>query len=507
MNQRMRTSLFAVSALLLAPGCLLFAAPVALGNSPGAGMTALSGSPALDRALASIEAKEIEADLRYISSDELGGRDTPSEGLKVAARFLAARLERLGFEHGAADGYLYSYPLESRMIDAEKSKLTIRHGTKTQQLAFGQDYYFYARDLRPFEGAGPVVFCGEGKPADLQGLELTGKWALCLEGESSRSTARERARAFEATGVIGVIVTPSEKYSGLPYPERFRQDIQSLHRPMVSYPRGENAPPSANKTIAQVFVAERSRLGLDGGSAPKLGQTLELEISEQRVPAGSNGQIEVENVCGFWPGSDPKLKHEVLIVSAHYDHVGTNAAGEIFNGADDNGSGTTTLLALAGALKAHGPLRRSVLLLWVSGEEKGLFGSKAWTEKPSLPAGFQAVCDINIDMVGRNAADSLLVTPSRDHASYNGLTRLAESFASDEKFKTLGSADDYWERSDHVNFARNLKIPVCFLFSDVHEDYHKPGDDADKIDFDKVRRVARLVLRMLDSLQADELKL
>jgi Zn-dependent M28 family amino/carboxypeptidase len=152
-------------------------------------------------------------------------------------------------------------------------------------------------------------------------------------------------------------------------------------------------------------------------------------------------------------------------------------------------------------------MRRSVLLLWVSGEEKGLWGSGAWTKKPTLAAGFRAVANVNVDMIGRNAPDLLLITPTKALEHYNGLTRLAESLAPLEGFPQLGSCDDFWERSDHRNFAVNLGIPVAFLFSQIHEDYHQPGDDAEKIDCDKIRRVSRLVVRMLDGLQGDTLGL
>jgi Zn-dependent M28 family amino/carboxypeptidase len=200
------------------------------------------------------------------------------------------------------------------------------------------------------------------------------------------------------------------------------------------------------------------------------------------------------------------LSKEVILVSAHYDHVGVTN-GVVYPGADDNGSGSMGLLALAEALAEYGPMRRSVMLLWVSGEEKGLWGSAAWTRSPTLPAGHRAVCDLNIDMIGRNAPDYLLITPTSRMREYNGLTRLAEGFAPQEGFAPLGSADEYWRRSDHMNFADNLRIPVAFLFSDVHEDYHKPGDTPDKIDHDKIRRVVRLVLRMIDALQSDKLEL
>jgi hypothetical protein len=485
-------------------GTVLAAIAWAHPSSSGPG----AGSPKLDAALEAIELDAIKADVHYIASDEMGGRDTPSEGLKATARYLAARLERLGFAHGAQDGYLYPYPLESRMLDLANSGAAVLDGDKQTALEFGKDYFFFAREVATHELEGPVVYCGSASDAELAELELTGKWALCTEDSSTRSSSRERARTLQQRGALGVIVMPGSNYKGKPYEERFRPEIDRASRASVSYPQGNAAEGARKAVLPQVFMAKPAqRLRVDLSPPPKPGKLLDVRFREWRKLAGDGGLVQVENVCGFWPGDDPKLKHEVILISAHYDHVGTRSDGTIYNGADDNGSGTTTLLALAAALKAHGPLRRSVLLLWVSGEEKGLWGSQAWTESPWLPSGCKPVCNINIDMVGRNAGDKLLVTPSKDHQSYNGLTKLAESFASNEKFKPLGSADEYWERSDHVNFARNLKIPVCFLFSDVHADYHQPGDDPEKIDCDKIRRVARLVMRMLDGLQADELQL
>jgi Zn-dependent M28 family amino/carboxypeptidase len=234
---------------------------------------------------------------------------------------------------------------------------------------------------------------------------------------------------------------------------------------------------------------------------PALGEPLGLTFTDRRREVKEGGLIEVENVCGFFPGNDPELSKEVILLSGHYDHVGSNSRG-IYNGADDNGSGTCGLMAIAEALTVRGPLPRSVMILWVSGEEKGLWGSKAWTLDPWLPEGCRPVLDINIDMIGRNAPDQLLVTPTKARAKdYNGLTRLVEKLGPLEGFTDIGSADAYWNRSDHANFRQNLDVPVAFLFTDVHEDYHQPTDTPDKINYDKMRRVARLVVRMVDELQ------
>ena len=273
----------------------------------------------------------------------------------------------------------------------------------------------------------------------------------------------------------------------------------------------------SQRTLPAIFLSRDAALALleacpergDRPAAnwrPDVGDDLALRVVERRE---GGGPTVVENVCGLWPGSDPELRDEVLLISAHYDHVGARD-GEVWNGADDNGSGSMGLLALAEGLRAFGPMRRSVMLMWVSGEEKGLWGSEAWARAPVLPAvlpGARAVCALNIDMIGRNRADELMITPTRHHRSYNGLTRLAEELAPAEGFERLGSCDEFWDRSDHASFSQHLRLPVAFLFAGIHEDYHEPTDTADKIDFDKVRRVVRLVLRMLDGMQADTLEL
>ena len=123
------------------------------------------------------------------------------------------------------------------------------------------------------------------------------------------------------------------------------------------------------------------------------------------------------------------------------------------------------------------------------------------------PEGASTLCNINLDMVGRNASDDLAITPTRKHPAYNGLTRIAERLAPLEGFPELGDCDEFWSRSDHTNFYEHLGVPVAFLHAGDHEDYHEPSDTQDKIDYDKIERVAKLVLRILDAMQADTLDL
>jgi len=215
-------------------------------------------------------------------------------------------------------------------------------------------------------------------------------------------------------------------------------------------------------------------------------------------------RIEAENVLAFIEGSDPKLKEEVVVVSAHYDHVGI-INGQIHNGADDDGSGTVSAMEIAEAFiqakkDGKGP-RRSILVLHVSGEEKGLLGSEWYTLEPVFPLK-NTVCDLNIDMIGRvdeNHTDKNYVYLIGSDKLSKTLHKISEQcntkYTRLKLDYTYNSDDDpnrFYYRSDHYNFAKN-NIPVIFYFSGVHEDYHKPGDDAHKILYDKMETIARLV--------------
>ena len=475
----------------------LLALPLLARSAP---LTAVGDELRLTRGLATIEASEIRADLFFFASDEMRGRDTPSNEQRVAARFLRARLERLGFSPGAGASFFFEYPLQRRRIDPVRSRLSVAGPGGELALAFGRDYFFpTSSDISTLDVDGGAVWCGKGEREDLEQAGVKGRWALC---QTSELPVRRRARYAEGAGALGLIVLPDPAGSADPAAAECERTTDYALAGLSEWRAEREA--GFPQVCLSLDAARRVLAVVAGGAGlPRPGELRGTVIHDVR--AGS-GTIALENVCALWPGSDPALSKQVLIVSAHYDHDGVKG-GKVYPGADDNGSGSMGLLALAEALVEYGPMRRSVLLMWVSGEEKGLWGSEAWTKNPSLPDGHRAVCNINIDMIGRNAPGKLLITPTKMLKEYNGLTRLAESLAPREGFPALGSCDDYWERSDHMNFAQNLGIPVAFLFSDVHEDYHEPTDTPDKIDYDKVRRVTRLVLRMLDGLQADQLEL
>ena len=485
-------------------------APIALparscAATPPAHAPSLSLEPATARLTAALDAvrvEELREDVFFVASDEMGGRDTPSPGLAKTARFLADAAQEIGWKPGAGEGWFQRYPLASKRLDERASSAAVVRGGERAELGYQRDVFVTSSfQVEAFDVEGGVVYCGAGTEADFERAAPKGRWALCVEGDESARRVAQRART---AGALGLLVARRPGAEGEPYEQGLAGAVERVRQGSVTWPRKEEGGEERRRErMPQLFLGAKALAALVGGDRlPELGADLGVTFSDRRRLAGDGATVEVENVCAFWPGSDPALSKEVILVSAHYDHVGTRE-GQVYNGADDNGSGTATLLAVARALAAYGPLRRSVMLIWVSGEEKGLWGSQYWSEHPTLPEGHRAVADVNLDMVGRNAPDKLLVTPTRDHEEYNAIVRLAEQVAPLEGFPVLGSADEYYHRSDHKNFAK-LGIPVAFLFSDVHEDYHEPGDDAEKLDYDKVRRVARLVVRLLDRMQAED---
>ena len=228
----------------------------------------------------------------------------------------------------------------------------------------------------------------------------------------------------------------------------------------------------------------------------------DCDMSFMKKMLGQKKKIKGENVLGFIEGSDSK--DELIIVTAHYDHLGKHDS-LIFNGADDDGSGTVAAMEIAEAFMlaknaGHGP-RRSVLVMAVSGEEKGLLGSKYYTDHPIYPLE-NTVANLNIDMIGRigdfHTDPNYVYLIGSDMLStelHNISEAVNEEYVGLDLDYTFNKEDDpnrYYYRSDHYNFAKN-NIPVIFYFNGIHEDYHKVTDTVEKIDFKKIETITRLV--------------
>ena len=257
--------------------------------------------------------------------------------------------------------------------------------------------------------------------------------------------------------------------------------------------RGRYTPSPEIEEVAEWIAAEFRAMGLEpGGDEGGF-------IQRYPIPNGDEGTAP--NVVGILPGGDEALADEYLVFTAHMDHVGVRSPDEsgdsIYNGADDDASGTATVMEVAEAMAGLDvPPRRSVLFVLVSGEERGLWGSDHFSANPPVPVEAM-VANLNADMVGRNWSDTI-VAIGREHSSLGATLEEVNAAYPDLGMTAI---DDLWPderfyfRSDHYNFARK-GVPILFFFNGTHEDYHRPSDEVELIDAEKTARIGRLLFHL-----------
>jgi len=476
-------------------------------------------------ALEAIRAADIRQHINFLASDSLKGRDTPSPELDRAAEYIAAAFKRLGLKP-VRNSHFNNFNLSIIRLGKENAFAVTADGREVA--------YAIKQDFMPFDMtasklvAAPLVFAGYGITApeygydDYAGLDGKEKIVLVLRHEpgekdpaspftgdketshSQVSTKVQNAIDHGAAGLL--IVTDPANHRlltprGFPWPSLFDGIPDDALPLTLALAEKEKIPVAqvGETVIQQIF-----------GSVDTL-RNWQQEIDRTRQPksrALANVQVKLQttteaalqptrNVVGLIEGADPKLKNELVVIGAHYDHVGykkQHGEGEdyIFNGADDNASGTSAVLAIAQAFSAAPKKpKRSVLLMTFAGEEKGLFGSRAYVEQP-LWSLENTVAMLNLDMVGRNAPDSVSIggaTRSPDLIKINEEENAAVGMTLDY------SVEQYHNRSDQYNFARK-KIPFLFYFTGVHADYHQVGDHPEKINEHKIARIATLAFRV-----------
>src|SRR6185369_6217458 len=328
-------------------------------------------------------------------------------------------------------------------------------------------------------------------------------------------------------GVAGIIYVPDAQYvanwprirvrvmeRGATFVAKFAPP-----QPPASLPSVVVSPDVVNQLFAGESVAAATILNATSAAGLPAPFALSADKKVTLNMANTIESLQTQNVVAIWEGSDPVLKSEYVALGAHYDHVGSgcppNGTDTICNGADDDGSGTTALLGMAEALaKAPARPKRSVLFVWHCGEEKGLWGSRYFTEYPTVPLN-QVVAQINIDMIGRskkagdtNSRNSELTGPDAVYLIGSTMmsTELGElvnkvndsylKITYDTKYDDPKDPNRFFFRSDHYNYARK-GIPIIFFFDGVHEDYHRAGDTADKIDYQKMEKITRTVYMTL----------
>jgi Zn-dependent M28 family amino/carboxypeptidase len=490
------------------------------------------GSPAM-KAVETITSDQMKDFLYFLADDAMQGRDTPSAGLDVAANFIAFNLKKWGVKPAGDPGsYFQRMWVVRKSADPAASSLVLNG----QTLKYGDDFYGAADDGM---ANAPLVFGGTGwmhkaKGIDaLAGVDVKGKIVILYGGNSPNGlpaglTFADLQQGKQGVdwatpvanaamkGAIGIINIASPRIQA-----NWARSSQGGGGG-VQIENLRDTPAGAQATLPVVTINQNVVKTLfEGESANPLtnadAKAFALQGSKTAnfTIKGKVTKIPTQNVVGMIEGSDPVLKKEMIVMSAHYDHVGVNpnAPGEdkIFNGADDDGSGTTGILAIAEALaKSPKKPKRSVVFLWVAGEEKGLLGSEYFAKFPTVPMK-DIITDINIDMIGRSRKADNTDQRDKDLSGENEIYVIGSNMMS----TTLGKVTDtvnksylnltynlkyddpkdtnrFFFRSDHFNFAVN-GVPAVFFFNGVHRDYHQAGDHPDKIDYVRMQKIARTV--------------
>lgn len=455
---------------------------------------AAAADGAVERAVAGITAAALQRDVEFLASDELRGRDTPSPGLEKAAAWLEAELRAAGLQPGMADGsFVQRFPLQHVELDVANLVVTARGAADTLRPSLGRDLFVLPSRAGMVEGA--PLYAGRARPGASLGDDVAGRIVVFFVPDTigpawQASVASAMQAAFRAQAGAAVLVLDSV-FPAATVGELARELAASVAPlPIIglSYETGRSLFRAAGMELGA--VSNRS-------GPPAAMRGVALTIS---APA----KVEVvaaPNVVAVVRGSDPVLRDEYVVYSAHFDHVGVGApdaqGDSIFNGADDNASGTSAVLAAARAFAAlpQAPAR-SVMFVFVSGEEKGLLGSRHFVEQPPVPVE-RMVANINADMIGRNAPDTVVAIGQ----DYSSLGPLVQSIAARHPELGLVVAPDLWPeeqlffRSDHFSFAAR-GVPAIFFTTGLHDEYHQPSDEAHLIDTDKLERVARLLFRL-----------
>jgi len=446
---------------------------------------------------ATITAEDLERHLRFIASEELQGRDTGSEGQKKAANYIADYFKSLGLTGPVNGSYFQVFQLSSVSFP----EVAFQIGK--QKLEANKDFVFIGDgDMRRIQRA-DLVFLGEATNENLKKVDVKGKlvglWAI---GARAQNVVKDVMDA----GALGIVITTTEdqanfdrlasRYRSLSTSGRLGFDQPTEQEPIFLVSAGQMA--KMFDTPIEI-LKEASRNNPESINAKKVSY---LVRKNKRM-------VSTENVLGYLEGTDKK--DEVLVITAHYDHIAPNADGSINYGADDNGSGTVAIMeiaeAFAMAAKDGIKPRRSVLFIALTAEEKGLLGSQYYVENPIFPLE-NTVNNLNIDMLGRidyeyqntenpnylyAIGSDMLSSHLKMILEYNNITYTGLTL--DFRYDAPDDPNRFYYRSDHYNFAK-YNIPSIFFFSGLHDDYHTPADTVDKITFPLMTTRAKLIFHL-----------
>ncbi len=488
----------------------------------------------IERYAASITAQDASRHLTILAADWMEGRETGERGQKMAAAYLADQFKSFGLKPVIKEGDNYSY---YQKFDLEKRAWKdVSISIDTAKKKFLVDFFLTGDFDIPVEEKSELVFVGFGIDAPTYSdykftngkfhTNIKGKTVVLFSGEPFKDSIsavtktkftsvwandwRKKASTAKELGAKNVIVIVGNVDND--FKNRLNQLKTHLAQPTLGFThkqRSSSAIFVSVSTAAQMFGKtsdeliklrdDRSKVIVSGKAykenSKPLVFTLKVEVEKTK--------ISTENVLGLIEGTDKK--DEIVVLTAHYDHIGKEG-DKIYFGADDDGSGTTALIELAEAFsmaarEGFRP-RRSILIMPVTAEEKGLMGSEYYTDKPVFPLS-KTVADLNIDMIGRLDSAHLedpnyvyIIGSNRLSTELHSISETANqqsvNIKLDYRYNSFDDPNRFYFRSDHYNFAKN-NIPVIFYFNGVHADYHKPTDSVDKINFDKLTKITKLV--------------
>lgn len=475
--------------------------------------------------LEKIDREDLKRHLTFLSSDSLQGRmfGTEIPGLDIAAAYIASIAKETGLKPGAENYFqklevVHTQPGKNGFVELHKkngkstyhSKSIISLGEKPRVIdlkneavvvaGFGScDTTLGYDDLKGIDIGEKIVVVAQGCPSDFKKGNVWG-WKNSFERAKIERISEKNPKA------IVIVTNPQDKEKST-----FLQISRWSNRDRYSLKTSGN---DHDKSIVLLALPEFADALLKGkyekylsgitrrdapNSFPVEGITMNMEMK------GTTQPVETKNVVGVVEGGHPELKNEYLVIMAHYDHLGIDKNGDVYNGADDNASGTATLLEVAEAFMVlEEKPKRSIVFLWVTAEEVGMLGSQFYAENPIFPLEKTVAC-INIDMAGRvfEPRDTVWDKSPKKVKDFDGLYTLTNEVWPELKTinsavcKKLGLIPDYslpsnfLRSSDHYHFHRN-GVPVINYATGYHADYHKVTDEVSRINFDKMKRVADL---------------
>jgi Zn-dependent M28 family amino/carboxypeptidase len=479
--------------------------------------------------------------VKVLADDKLEGRDTGSRGEREAQRYAVEQLKSAGAEPAGIDGFYQPVKFVSRQIVEKDCSLTLIRDGKRERLALGEDALIGTRIMPAPEVEAPLVFAGYGLKVpennydDFAGVDLRGKIIVILAGSPSEipgalashyQTAAERWKVLRTAGAVGIVSLINPASMDIPWSRialNRSHPTMDLDYPEFNETEGAKLAVTVNPASAEKFFAgsghtfeEIAALGKDRKPLPHFALAVSL-AAKTNVEVTD---VDSANLVAKLPGSDPALKDEYVVLSAHLDHIGIGEpinGDRIYNGAMDNGSGSALLLDMAASFKKDPEkLRRSILLVLVTGEEKGLLGSKYFAAHPTV-APKSIVADVNVDMFLPIVPLKLLTVLGLDDSDLGDRVR---DIAQSQGVKVQSDPEplrNLFVRSDQYNFIRHGVPSVIMsvapepgspeqkLFKDwLTQRYHAPSDDVNQpVDLAGAAKYEEIVRALLINIATD----